>query len=133
MNIEQIIDKGQIIALIIPGDFTIEQGIHFFTPDEFSQQLGYIHHPCGKVIQPHQHLINPRHVNYTQEVLLIKKGRLRVDFYDNQHIHIESHILNAGDLILLASGGHDFEILEEVEMIEIKQGPYAGDEDKERF
>jgi hypothetical protein len=66
-------------------------------------------------------------------VLLIKRGRLRVDFYDDDQHYLESRILEAGDVILLATGGHGFEVLEEVEMIEVKQGPYAGDQDKTRF
>ena len=69
----------------------------------------------------------------TQEVLFIKKGILRVDFYDEYEDYLESRDLHAGDIILLVSGGHGFQVLEEVEMIEVKQGPYAGEEDKKRF
>ena len=75
----------------------------------------------------------PREVQYTQEVLLLKRGRLQVDFYDDRQTYLESRILEAGDVILLATGGHGFEVLEEIEMIEVKQGPYAGDKDKTRF
>ena len=92
-----------------------------------------MHHPAGKVIDPHVHNPVNRSVQYTQEVLFIKRGRLRVDFYDNEQTYIESRILQAGDVILLATGGHGFEVLEEIEMIEVKQGPYAGDQDKTRF
>jgi len=56
-----------------------------------------------------------------------------VDFYDEQQNYLESHILEAGDVILLATGGHGFEVLEEIEMFEVKQGPYAGEQDKTRF
>ncbi|HSW61451.1 MAG TPA: hypothetical protein VLJ60_11665, partial [bacterium] len=76
---------------------------------------------------------NPREVVYTQEVLVMRKGKLRVDFYDNERNYLESRILEAGDVILLASGGHGFEVIEDVEMIEVKQGPYAGENDKTRF
>ncbi len=69
----------------------------------------------------------------TQEVLFIKKGKLRVDFYDDYEDYLESVILEAGDVILLVSGGHGFKILEETEMIEVKQGPYSGEADKKRF
>ena len=65
--------------------------------------------------------------------MAIKKGKLRVDFYDDNQTYIKSHILESGDVILLATGGHGFEVLEEVEMIEVKQGPYAGELDKTRF
>jgi len=122
----------QLLAIIVSRDFD-KSGIHFFTPNDLSQQLAYMRHPAGKVIDPHVHNPVSRNVQYTQEVLFIKRGRLRVDFYDNDQQYLESRILQAGDVILLATGGHGFEVLEEIEMIEVKQGPYAGDGDKTRF
>ncbi len=122
----------QLFAIIVSRDFD-KSGIHFFTPSDLSQQLAYMRHPAGKVIDPHIHNPVSRSVQYTQEVLFIKRGRLRVDFYDNDQKYLESRILQAGDVILLATGGHGFEVLEEIEMIEVKQGPYAGDGDKTRF
>lgn len=74
-----------------------------------------------------------REVKYTQEVLFIKKGKLRVDFYDENMIYLESVLLTAGDTILLAAGGHGFKVLEDVEIIEVKQGPYVESRDKTRF
>jgi hypothetical protein len=130
--IEQVASHDQLLALIISHRFN-KPGIHFFTPDELSQQLAYMHHPTGKIIPPHVHNPVPRQVTYTQEVLFIKAGKLRVDFYTDQQQYLESRILEAGDTILLVTGGHGFEVLEEVEMIEVKQGPYVGDLDKTRF
>ncbi len=130
--IETINTNGRLAAVIVTSDFR-ERGIHFFTPNDLSQQMAYMRHPAGKVIDPHIHNPVRRTVHYTQEVLLIKRGRLRVDFYDEHQIYLESRILEAGDLILLATAGHGFHVLEEVEMIEVKQGPYAGDQDKTRF
>lgn len=122
----------QILSIIVKNNFQ-KEGIHFFTPDDFSQQLAYMYHPRGKMIQPHVHNPVSREVHFTQEVLFIKKGKLRVDFYDDEQGYLESHVLEAGDVILLATGGHGFEVLEELEMIEVKQGPYAGEKDKTRF
>ena len=130
--IEQIHCKGQMLAFIIRANFRAE-GIQFFTPDEFSQQLGYMNWPAGHEIPPHVHNPVAREVQYTKEVLLIKSGRVRVDFYSEAQEYLESTILETGDVILLAYGGHGFEMLEPTEMIEVKQGPYAGDEDKTRF
>ena len=130
--IETIKAGDQLLAVIISRDFH-EPGIHFFTPNDLSQQLAYMRHPAGKVIEPHVHNPVSRSVHYTQEVLLIKRGRLRVDFYDDSQTYLESRVLHGGDVILLATGGHGFEVLEEIEMIEVKQGPYAGDQDKTRF
>ena len=87
----------------------------------------------GKIIEPHVHNPVAREVHYTQEVLFIRKGKVRVDFYDDHQVYLESRLLEAGDVILLATGGHGFEVVEPLEMIEVKQGPYAGESDKTRF
>ncbi len=129
---EIIKKKDKTIAIIIRNDHQCE-GIDFITPDEYSQQVAYMHHPEGKVIAAHVHNLVHRNVVMTQEVLFIKKGKIRVDFYDDYKDYLESRILSAGDVILLVSGGHGFKALEELEMIEVKQGPYAGDADKIRF
>ena len=131
-NIKQIEHNGKILAIIISNDYS-KDGVEFFTPNDFSQQLAYMKHPKGKRIDAHTHNIVPREVSYTKEVLVIRKGKLRVDFYEDDQTYIESHIVNQGDIILLAFGGHGFECLEEVEMVEIKQGPYLGEQDKVRF
>lgn len=130
--IEKIEHAKKLLAIIISHKFN-EPGIHFFTPDDLSQQLAYMHHPAGKEIPPHVHNPVPREVQFTQEVLFIKRGKLRVDFYDEERNYLESRVLETGDTVLLATGGHGFEVLEEIEMIEVKQGPYAGDQDKTRF
>lgn len=132
MSVEKISYNGRLLAIVVSHKFSAP-GIRFFTPDDFSQQLAYMNHPAGKIIDPHVHNSVLREVNYTQEVLFIRKGRLRVDFYADNRTYLESRILEAGDAILLASGGHGFEVLEELEMIEAKQGPYSGDSDKTRF
>jgi mannose-6-phosphate isomerase-like protein (cupin superfamily) len=130
--VEKIYNGDNLLAIIVSRGFR-EPGIHFFTPDDLSQQLAYMRHPAGKVIDPHVHNPVPREVHYTQEVLFLKRGRLRIDFFDDEQGYLESRILEAGDVILLATGGHGFEALEEIEMIEVKQGPYAGEIDKTRF
>lgn len=130
--VENIIHNGVLLAIIISHRFQ-EQGVHFFTPDHLSQQIAYMKHPAGKEIVPHIHNLVLREIQYTQEVLILRKGRMRVDFYDTERNYIKSRILEEGDTILLAAGGHGFETLEEVEMIEVKQGPHAGDQDKTRI
>ncbi|MFM6081494.1 MAG: hypothetical protein ACKPCI_23775, partial [Dolichospermum sp.] len=102
--IEKITNQEQLLAIIISHRFN-KSGIHFFTPDELSQQLAYMHHPTGKIIQPHVHNPVPRQVSYTQEVLFIKQGKLRVDFYTENQVYLESRILESGDVILLVTGG----------------------------
>lgn len=130
--IERISDNETLIAVIIRNEFR-KDGIEFFTPDNFSQQLGYMNRPKGYVIEPHRHNLVSREVVQTQEVLLVKSGKVRVDFYDDHQNYKESRVLLPGDVILLAAGGHGFEMLETSEMIEVKQGPYIGEKDKVRF
>jgi len=130
--IQEIINKDQLLGIIIRNSYC-KEGVSFCTPADFSQQLAYMKHSKGKIIPPHVHNLVKREVFFTKEVLFIKKGKLRVDFYDDECKYLESTILEPGDVILLANGGHGFEVLEEIEMIEVKQGPYAGDQDKTRF
>lgn len=130
--IDRIVYDNREYAIVIRADYH-EEGIQFLTDDSYSQQLAYMHHPNGKIIEAHVHNREVRNVEYTQEVLVIRKGVLRVDFYRNDYSYIESLFLHEGDVILLVSGGHGFEVIEEVEMIEIKQGPYLGENDKKRF
>jgi len=130
--IEKIEYTGALLGLIIRRNF-VKDGIEFFTDGQFSQQLGYMNRPEGYVIPPHRHNLVERTVVLTQEVLFIKSGRVRVDFYNDEEKYLESRILHSGDVILLASGGHGFEMLEPTEIIEVKQGPYCGEKDKVRF
>lgn len=129
---EIIKKKNKTLAYIIRDDHQCD-GVDFITPGDYSQQVAYMHHPAGKVIDAHVHNVVHRSVVFTQEVLFIKRGKLRVDFYDEYEDYLESRILNGGDVLLLVSGGHGFKVLEELEMVEVKQGPYSGDKDKIRF
>ena len=132
MTVERISHSNKLLAIIIRANFS-RDGIEFFTPDDFSQQLAYLNRPAGYVITPHIHNKLQREVFYTQEVLFIRQGKVKIDFYDDDRQIIDTRILATGDVILLASGGHGFEMLEPTEMIEVKQGPFAGEHDKTRF
>ncbi|PJZ70271.1 hypothetical protein CH373_12355 [Leptospira perolatii] len=130
--IEEILHGDRMLALILRSNFK-KEGIEFFTPPEFSQQLAYMNRPKDYIIQPHVHNSVSRSVEYTKEVLFIKSGKVRVDFFTDSKEYLESRVLETGDVILLAYGGHGFYMLEATEMIEVKQGPYAGEHDKSRF
>ena len=130
--IETITVNDQVLAMLLRANYR-DNGIRFFTPDSFSQQLAYMNRASGYVIPPHVHNAVRREVHMANEVLFIKSGRVRVDFYEADRTYVESRILEAGDVVLLVSGGHGFEMLEDSELIEVKQGPYAGDSDKTRF
>jgi hypothetical protein len=124
--------EEKLLAIIIKANYE-SKGIEFFTPDNFSQQLGYMKREKDYVIKPHLHNSVKREVSYTKEVLFIKSGKVRVDFYNEKKIYFESRLLNKGDVILLAFGGHGFQMIEPSEIIEVKQGPYSGDLDKSLF
>ena len=130
--IKEIKNQDKLLAIIIPNNFS-QDGSTFVTPNEMSQQLAYMKYPKGKLIQAHQHNHIERKIYDTKEILYIKKGSLLVNFFNDEKKLVEHTIINSGDLILLVDGGHGFEVLEDIEMIEIKQGPYLGDQDKVKF
>ena len=130
--LEKIYSGEQLLALILRSGFETD-GIEFFTPNHFSQQLGYMNRPKGFTITPHLHNVVSRDVELTQEVLFIKSGAVKMDIYDLDKNFIKSCILNKGDVVLLASGGHGFTMLEKSEIIEVKTGPHIGEKDKTRF
>jgi mannose-6-phosphate isomerase-like protein (cupin superfamily) len=130
--LEKVYKDSLLLAIIIRNEYSNE-GIKFFTNDNDSQQLGYMNRPEGYEIKPHRHNLVQREVHLTQEVLFIKSGKVRVDFYSNDQEYLESRILIQGDVILLSDGGHGFKMLEPSEIIEVKQGPYCGEQDKVRF
>ena len=128
--IETVEFDDQVAAIIVRNEFRPD-GIQFVTPDDYSQQLGYMRRPAGYRIQPHIHLHVDRKATLTQEVLYVRRGRVRVDFYREDESFVTSREIAAGDVVLLSRGGHGFEMLEDTEMIEVKQGPYL--DDKRRF
>ena len=123
---------GNQLALVVKSLFSPNR-IDFLTPDTFGQQVAYMNRPKGEIIQAHIHEPISRTLIGTQEVLYIRKGRIRVDFYESDRTYVSSMVLEAGDLMLLNTGGHGFEVLEDIDMIEIKQGPFAEGRDKTRF
>lgn len=131
-TIEKIMHKGTLIALIIYKIYK-QNGIQFLSPNEYSLQLGYMTRPKGYKIMPHIHNPVHRHTIGTQEVLFIKSGEIRIDFYSFEQFFLESRKLSAGDIILLAGAGHGIEVLQEAEIVEVKNGPFIEGVDKGRF
>ena len=130
--IEEIYNNQQLLSLIIRADFK-KNGIEFFTNYENTLQLGYMLKHKGDEIIPHIHNNIQREITDTQEVLIIKNGKVRIDYFSNDKVYLESKIVEKGDVILLITGGHGFKILETSEIIEVKQGPFNSAEDKYRF
>ena len=130
--IETIRDNGEVVAMIIYKDYEVE-GIKFLSPKEFSLQLGHMRRPAGYQVVPHIHNLVHRQSIGTQEVLFIKSGEIRIDFYSFEQVFLESRTLSAGDIILLAGAGHGIEVLKEAVIVEVKNGPYIEGADKGRF
>src|SRR6056300_748220 len=129
--IEKIFHKKKIFGYLLK--YTKKFGVNFLTPKKLSHQVGFIKHKSKHLIKPHKHFKNIRRIQYTSEVLIILKGKLRIDFYSNNKRYLFSKIIKKNDIIILNSGGHGFKVLETVEMIEVKQGPYNIKKDKEVF
>ena len=131
--IEKVFHKKKLFALIVRKKFRKKNGINFFTDDNATQQFGYMKHKKNHLIKPHIHNKRKTKILTTSEVIILLKGILRVDFYDNLKKYIFSKKVYANDLIMLVNGGHGFKILKDIEMIEVKQGPYSLIKDKKKF
>jgi cupin fold WbuC family metalloprotein len=130
--IDRIAQGEQIFALVLRRGFRTP-GVHFFTPGEFSQQLGMLVHKKGKIVDRHRHKHVRREIFRTQEVLVMLEGKVKIEVYNDEGEMLKTLTLQAGDAILLASGGHRVKVLEDAKIIEVKQGPYAGFVDKDYF
>lgn len=131
-NVIKIEHNGVELGAIVRSTYH-NSGIGFFSGDNDGLQLGYMNRPDGYVIVPHTHNKIKREVFYTEEILFIRSGEVRVDFYDDNQQYVESHMVHSGDIVILKSGGHGFKVLERADIFEVKQGPYLGAQDKVRF
>ena len=131
--IENITYKKKLLALIVKGNYRKKKGISFFTRKESTQQFGYMKHKKNHIIYPHLHKKRATKTSYTTEVIILLKGSIRIDFYANAKKYLFSKIIKKNDIIMLVSGGHGFKVLKDVEMIEVKQGPYSLSKDKIKF
>ena len=131
--IEKILYKNKLFALIVRKQFRKKSGINFFTSKESTQQFGFMRHKKNYIIKPHKHNKRLTRILRTTEVILLLKGTLRVDFYNDKLKYLFSKKINERDIIMLIHGGHGFKVLKNVEMIEVKQGPYSLARDKMKF
>ena len=131
--IEKIFYKKKLYALIVKGSYRKKKGINFFTPPYTTQQFAYLNHKKNHVIKPHKHKKRLTKIMSTTEVVLILKGILRVDFYTLNKKYLFSKILRKNDIILLVHGAHGFKVIKNVQMLEVKQGPYSDSKDKIKF
>lgn len=132
MNIEMIKHGEVLYAIIIRKEYAPEK-TEFFTENNHLQQVGFIVYKKNHSIQPHVHKMVERRILGTPEVLFVRQGKMVVHFFDTNKEYLFEKTLDQGDLILLIEGGHGFKMLEDTVLLEVKQGPYLGEQDKERF
>ena len=131
--LQNITYKKKILAIIFNPNKFKKNGVSFISPNKLTLQVGVINYKKNHNIIPHTHLSYLRKIKNTAEVLYIKKGILRVDFYNNKKKYILSKLIKKGDIIILHEGSHGFKVIKSVSMVEIKQGPFVKKLDKVRF
>src|SRR3954470_21874743 len=132
MNVEAIGRDGKVFAYVM-RDTPGEKKTTFLTPDESIQQVGFVVHAAGAEVRRHYHLPLERSIVGTPEVLVVREGRCRLDVYDDELEPVESLELEEGDIMVMVGGGHGFEMLEDTVLVEVKQGPYMGTQEKKYF
>lgn len=113
-----------LIALVISNTLH-EPGARFFTAPESPMQVGILNYPKGHKIPAHAHRDAPRTISRTTEVLIIKRGTAKAEIFSSAGVPLASPILDQGDVLILFKGGHSFEMLDDCEIYEIKQGPFV--------
>lgn len=122
------------LGILVSSELQLEQNsINFLTRNDSSLQLGVMSRGKGYSVKPHVHKNVKREIFQTQEVLFIKSGTCLVTFYSEEREVVESIEVHAGDVVMFVRGGHAIVMLEDTEIIEVKQGPYLGELDKDRF
>ena len=130
--VERISHNGQPLAFIIRRELAPVKTT-FPTPENLNLQVGFIVYPPGGEVPRHRHLPPERKIASTSEVLLVQQGRCLADIYDDDKRLVATRELREGDVVLLVGGGHGFRMLEHTVLLEVKQGPYVGPGEKERF
>ncbi len=132
MEIERISHDGQLMALVLRAERRPERTT-FVTPPELTLQVGQVVYQAGQEIARHVHLPVERHIVGSMEVLLVQEGRCAVDVYTDDRQLVATRELRRGDVLVAVAGGHGFRVLEDTVLLEVKQGPYPGVAEKERF
>jgi uncharacterized protein with PhoU and TrkA domain len=123
---------GKSLAYIIRAEIDPKKTT-FLTPSELKQQVGFVVYPAGGEVRRHVHRALERHLIGTSEVIIVRKGRCEIDVYDDERQLVASREIRPGDIMLMTGGGHGFRMLEDTVLLEVKQGPYTGIDEKEHF
>lgn len=131
-RVETIAHDGKVLCILVRATPWPSQ-TEFYTPNDYNLQLGNIVYPGGTEIPRHCHRPVTRTVTGTSEVLVVQKGRMLIDLYDDAKNLVATREMAAGDAVALVSGGHGFRLTEDTVLLEVKQGPYSGVQEKDRF
>lgn len=123
--------EGLLAVIIRSSLYGSVEGATFVTKEDSPQQIGILYHKKGKKIQPHTHRPVERTIRDTQETLIVRRGIVGVDIYTSDGYHVANRILYSNDIIVLLAGGHSLNVHQDSLIVEIKQGPYCGAEDKQ--
>jgi len=132
MNVETIEYGGVKYAEIIWNDTRVEQTT-FFSPPDSSFQFGLLAHKAGFVEAPHYHKAVPRVINDLQQMFVVQRGVVAVRLYSDQGRLLREVVLRPGDAIVLIHGVHAIRVLEDMQCISVKQGPFLGTEQDKVF
>jgi hypothetical protein len=129
----QTVGKGDaVFAYVVRADLEPE-ATTFVTHDDCIQQVGFVVHRAGSEVRRHFHLPVQREIVGTPEVLVVRSGRCEMDVYDDNQQLVGTCELSAGDVMIMVGGGHGFRMLEDTVLLEVKQGPYYGANEKTYF
>ena len=122
----EVIEAGGIrYAEVIRADARVEKTT-FFSPAESSFQFGLLAHEAGFVEAPHYHRPFSRTIDDLQQMFVVQRGVVAVDLYSDDGALIREIVLRAGDAIVLIHGVHAVRVIEDMQCISVKQGPFLG-------
>jgi hypothetical protein len=132
MSIETIEYNGIKFAQVIWADTRVAQTT-FFSPPESSFQFGLLAHEAGFVEAPHLHRPITREIDDLQQMFVVQRGVVAVQLYTDDKVLLKEVVLRAGDAIVLIHGVHAIRVLEDMQCISVKQGPFLGTEKDKIF
>jgi hypothetical protein len=131
-ELERITSGDDVLALVVRASHR-PAATTFLTDPEHVQQVGFVVYGRGGEVARHAHLPVERRIVGTPEVIVVRAGRCELDVFDDRRELVATRELREGDVMVMLGGGHGFRMLEDTVLLEVKQGPYGGEAEKERF
>ena len=132
MSVESVEYGGVRYAEIIWADTRVEKTT-FYSPEESSFQFGLLAHKAGFCEPPHYHKPFQRQIGDLQQMFVVQRGVVAVELYSDEGKRLKEIVLRQGDAIVLIHGTHAIRVLEDMQCISVKQGPFLGSENDKIF